>query len=334
MDEYRRVIAEVSKSAGIDANEIFDFENSPSKDEFDQIFTFYQETLLSNGGYGIEPSFLYFNTGFSANAQAKKAYNCYLISINMGMVVNLMNMFKGKFSLLEDTNNDDFVKFQTLLDTPINELMYQNAFHFTFYHEMAHLIQNSEFLDGALHERVETSVEYSIQRHNLELDADEFSALCIGAHTIQYAQHMFGSSLDTDKVEKLLTIVCSSALMYLLSFGTNSDDIYYEEKSHPHPIIRITRIVATTVHYSIQALTQIGFQLDLKPQRIIAEAIRFSNNISCKVLGNNPIERYEQYLNTEKGNIEAYIRKTDDLRAGDASYAVYKWNLNAKRLHG
>lgn len=328
------MLAEVSKTAAINMDEFFDYQDSPSKKEFDSIFTFYQETLLLNKDYGIEPSYLYFNTGFTANAKAKKASECYLISINMGMVVSLMSMFRDKPTLLDGTNNDEFIAFQTLLDSSVNELMYQNALHFTFYHEMAHLIQNSEFLKGALYERVDSAVEYSIRQHNLELDADEFSALCIGAHTIQYAQYMFGNTIDTDKVEKLLIIVCSSALMYLLSFRTNNDTIYYEEKSHPHPIIRITRIVATIVHYSVQALGQLGFHLDLKPSRIISETIRFSNKISHNVLGDNPIGRYEDYLSIEKENIEAYIRKTDNLRDKEQDYAVYKWNLKAKGLHG
>lgn len=333
MEEYYKVIAEVSKAAAIDMDEFFDYQDSPSKEEFDAIFTFYQETLHQNKDYGIAPSYLYFNTGFTPNAKAKKAPECYLISINMGMVVNLMSMFKDKSALLDGTDNDEFIAFQNLLDSSVSELMYQNAVHFTFYHEMAHLIQNSELLEGALYERVDSTVEYSVRRHNLELDADEFSALFIGAHTIQYAQNMLGNAIDTDKVEKLLIIVCSSALMYLLSFRTNSDTIYYEEKSHPHPIIRITRIVATIVHYSDQALKQLGFHLDLEPKRIIAETIRFSNKISHNVLGDNPVGRYQDHLSTERENIEAYIRKTDNLRDGDPNYAVVKWNSKAKELH-
>lgn len=334
MPNYYEVIAAVSGAAAIDKSEFFDYQDSPNEEEFEAIFMFYQETLLLNENYGISPGYLYFNNGFTANAQAKKALGCYLISINMGMVISLMAMFKNKPTLLDGTDNEDFIAFQQLLDTPVNELMYQNAFHFTFYHEMAHLIQNSEFLEGALYERVDDTVDYSIQRHNLELDADEFSALCIGAHTIQYAQHTFGNAIDNEKVEKLLVIVCSSALMYLLSFSTNSDDIFYEEKSHPHPIIRITRIVAAIVHYSVQALQQIGFHLELEPRRIVTETVRFSNKIAPKVLGANPVVRYENYLNTERENIEAYIRKTDAHREGDQSCAVFKWNMNAQRIHG
>jgi len=334
MDEYHKTIAEASRIAGIDINSFFDYEYSPDKEEFDAIFTYYQETLLSNKDYGIEPSYLYFNTGLIANAKAKKIADCYLISINMGMVINLISMFKNKATLLDGTDNDEFIAFQALLDTSVNELMYQNAFHFTFYHEMAHLIQNSVLLEGALYERVDSTVEYSIQRHNLELDADEFSALYIGAHTIQYAQHMFGSSIDTSKVEKLLIIVCSSALLYLLSFRTNSDNIYYEENSHPHPIIRITCIVTAIIQYSVQALGQIGLRLELEPRRIVAETIRFTNKIAHNVLGSNPIDRYESYLSTERENIEAYIRHNDGFRDGDQSYAVFKWNVNARNIHG
>lgn len=333
MDEYYKVIAEVSAATAIPSDEFFDYRDSPSKEEFDAIFTFYQETLLLNEGYGITPSYLYFNPGLTANAQAKKVADCYLVSINMAMVINLMTMFKDKPALLDGTDNEELIAFQELLDAPINELMYQNAIHFTFYHEMAHLIQNSEFLEGALYERVDSVVEFSIRRHNLELDADEFSALCIGSHAIQYAQHMFGEAIDTNKVEKLLIIICSSALIYMLSFRTNSENIYYEEMSHPHPIIRITRIVAAIVQYSVQALEHLGFELALDTRRIIAETIRFTDKIACNVLGINPVIRYENYLNTERENVEAYIRKTDALRGGDNSYAVHKWNVNAGRLH-
>ena len=79
---------------------------------------------------------------------------------------------------------------------------------------MAHLIQKSDLLANMLSESSDSGNHFSIRTHLLELDADQFSALCIGAHTLQYIKKMFNPELTKGTLEKTLIVICSSALFY------------------------------------------------------------------------------------------------------------------------
>ena len=251
----------------------------------------------------------------------------------MGTIFRLINMFKDKSGFLNNTNNEEFMQFERSLDSSINELMYQNAVHYIFYHEIAHLIQNSEFLESNLYEHLENMSEFSIRKHVLELDADEYSSICIGAHITQYAINNFGSNLTSGIFEKLLIIVCSSALLFMMTFQTNKKEIYYEEMSHPHPIIRITCIISVIVNYSLDNLRQQGINLQIDPKQVVAKTISFSSKVSVEILNENPIEIYQKQLEIEALNISKYIKKTNEIKEGDQTLAAYKWNIMARKLH-
>ncbi len=333
MIEYKKAIKDLTSKLPITEDEIFDYEFSPFKEEFDQIFKFYRETLDRNAHYGIVPSFLYFTNDRSVNAAAGKYNDIYITYINMGTVVFLISRFREKRDLLRNGENNDFVKFESRLDTTINELMYQEALHFTFYHEMGHLVQNSKELETKIFERVESvNGSFFLRRHVLELDADQFSALFIGGHVVQYALSMFGEKMSKDEMIRLLVIFCSSSFFYFLSFNTNNQNIYYEESTHPHPIIRITCVVFHIVGYCTQSLEKKGIDLNIDPKEVINRTLDFSKEICESPEQESLINNYLEVIGVEAVNIQNYLKKTRALSSSDRSLASYKWNQYATMI--
>ncbi|WP_430404227.1 hypothetical protein [Fluviicola sp.] len=325
MEQYRNMVARILKETSIPEDDIFDFESSPHCNEFNQAFKFYDEAISRNAHFGIEPHLLFYKKSYSINAAATKENEHYIININAGTIVHLMERFKPENVPL----NDEYADFQNLLDVSIANLMYNTALHFTFYHELAHLIQKSDLLDSTLFERPDTVSRFSIERHILELDADTFSSLCVGTHLLQYARQCFGENMDCESIKKLIVVACGSALLYLLSFQSNALPIYYEEYTHPHPVVRISCVVFHIVGYCLQSLEE--YQLELDIQDIVKEAMSFAHSISSNGNDRSIIEQYQEIIGQEAHNIEAYIRKTRIIQETTTSLSAYKWNQEVRR---
>lgn len=279
--KYLLKTKELINNTDIQEADVFDYELSPYRGEFDDMFSFYQNTLDRDSKYGITPGIFFFNNNLDVNAYAKKTLSkYYVISINKGTIGTLINMFMERSDSLSTVLDEDFLNFEQLLDTSIGMLMYQNAVHFTFYHEEAHLIQKSKLLENTIYEDTQANGNYSIEKHILEIDADEFSSLSIGAHIFQYAETTFGEKITVNQWEKLIIIACSSAFLYILSLNSNKDqNIYYHEKSHPHPVIRITWIVHTIVGYCVRNFIKNDPYNNLKVNDVVNKTLGFSKGV-------------------------------------------------------
>ena len=156
--------------------EIFHYEDTPLAIEFQKAYEFYTETLRNFSDYGIATTLIYFNNRRDRNAFACKRGDYSIVSINAGTIIFLKKTFN---TIKFDTKNSSL---DSIVDSDFKNLMYQLCLHFTLYHEMAHLIQNSGYLLGGLHELYISNGKYDSLRHLLEFDADQFSSLCLGAH--------------------------------------------------------------------------------------------------------------------------------------------------------
>ena len=314
------MVAHILENTSIKKDEVFDFELSPFSSEFNDVFNFYNEAISRHAHYGIEPHLLFYRNASSCNAAAGKENDYYIISINAGTIVHLIEKFREQSIPL----NAEYIDFESLLDVSVSKLMYDTALHFTFYHELGHLIQKSDLLSHQLYERPENDKEFSIGRHVLELDADTFSSLCLGTHLIQYAKGRFKDDLNSNIVKKLIVIACSSALIYLLSFQTAALPIYYEESTHPHPVVRISCIVFHIVGYCQQSLKEDGLELHI--QEIVNEALSFTHSIISNGNDKSAVELYQAIVGQEADNITAYLKKMRAIQDADKTMSAYKWN--------
>ncbi|MDP3945231.1 MAG: hypothetical protein Q8Q51_05000 [Lutibacter sp.] len=327
---YSKETKSVVENTEFTVGEVFDFEPSPYKEEFRKTFNFSKGALNLASKYGVDNGLIFFYNDFSVNARAGKSNGFNIIFLNSGLQIwTIQNLFEK--NEIHEILKAIYVKEIDYLDNPINVLMYQLTMHFTFYHELAHLVQKSEYLESHLYERPFEVVEFDLTRHKLEIDADSFSGISIATHIQQYALKHFGDDLDSNKMESLIEMFCSSSLLYFLSFQTCKDEIYYYENSHPHPMIRILNIILTITNYLQQSPKLAERKIALNHIKIFKATIKTTSLIETNVLKTKQAENFEKIISTEMKGIVKYISKIRDFKPDNFKLAVDVWNENTKK---
>lgn len=325
--DYKKEIETLSLKLGINKSEFIDLEVTNMPDEYLKILSFYKETLDLNSFYGINPSYLIINNNISVNAKAGKAGDNYIIIVYKGLINYLIQSFKVN-TQLDSGEIRTFKIIEPYLNTTISELMYQTSLHFTFYHEMAHLIQRADVTDGYLEETPNYSSSYNEEKHIVEVDADKFSSLCISEHILQYHQRLFTSG-NSGTYEGLLVLILIPIILYLLSFNSNKTDFYLYEGTHPHPIIRIMLIATTITDYCKKSLSQNGVNINIDHLSIIENALSISQEIEYRYLGTNKVNQLLGLIKVNLKSIMSYAEYIDNKSDSRADLAIYKWNLHA-----
>ena len=328
LEEYQDHLAEMIKEANIPESTIFNPEFSPNATDYLDTFGFYIETLNLNRDYGIEPAYLFFKNEYSLNAAATKTEtNNYIVAINMGTIDWLLNKFKNNPQIVNDTNINLFRIFQPYLDNPINVLMYQTCCHFTFYHEMAHLIQNSNYLKSTLYENPESTGCFNFERHLLEIDADTFSALCLGTHIIQYCEKQFGQNFSKQNLEGLIVLFTVPIFLYFLSFSGNKNQLYLKETTHPHPNIRVTNFILVLTHYCNGVLNSKNRGFTADQGNLIIFSLEIAEKLQEFFFQDDVVTRYRKTMAENKVAIIEYLGELVETNHKLEETATNKWNL-------
>jgi hypothetical protein len=171
--EYKNEVEEIIANTDFIDNQIFDISLSPYADEFANTFNFYRDTLTDAIKYGVESSYIFYSNDRVPNAKAGISKGHGIIIFNAGLLVSLIQNLLEKEEIDYVVKNE-YAEFHKFLDNPGNNLVYQAAQHFTFYHELGHLIQQSENLVSYLSERSIQEEVFDFTKHKLEIDADSF----------------------------------------------------------------------------------------------------------------------------------------------------------------
>lgn len=323
---YEVEIENVLNNTDFIKSQIFDISVSPHVDEFVKTFNFYRATLSNAKKIGVDSSYIFYYNDTSSNAKAGISKGHGIIFFNAGLIIYLIQ------NLLEKGAIDEIIKVLCKnvyedLDNPGNILIYQAAQHFTFYHELGHLIQQSDDLKTFLSER--TSVQskaFDLIKHKLEIDADSFSALSIAAHIHQYIFKIFGENIESKKVESVIEIFCSGILLYFLSFESFKDDIYYEEGTHPHPIIRTFNVILIITQYCKGSPRIKAKKIEIDHFKIFNRTIEIATEIEYKAFGSKKSNTFLETLKKEKKEILEYYTKLHNIKPENFVLAENKWN--------
>ena len=321
---YRKHIEELIRTTSVSSENVFAYiDGSPLEIVLKRAFQFYYEELKNNIGHDLEPSFVFFHSDNSINAFAKREGKANIIGINIGTIGHLHQIFELNENLQLVLENR-FTKF------PASKMMFETAMHFTFYHELGHLIQRSTFLKKELTE--DTRDNFSLKRHILEIDADEFSAILIASHIAQFSTENLGGKLNQNDLEDLLTITSTSILFYLLSFSSSKHEIYYKEYSHPHPTIRIINIMFVMISHFLSTRLDYGVKSDINPNKIVVETIVLAERINDNYFDKVRLSKMRNMVKDNMNNIDDYMKFLKAQKADDVSMATYKWNIYAKSV--
>lgn len=212
------------------------------------------------------------------------------------------------------------------VDNKLNVLIYQYLLHATFYHEAGHLIQQSKKqFDDWKHEQ-KSSQPFSLLQHSLEIDADTFSAISCASHILQYAERIFKEDLSADKTTLLVELFLTGFYLYYLSMPSAKNDLYFEEQSHPHPLIRILNAALTCVDYlnKTSKLMEFGIKLDFLS--ITKNVIHLGTYIEKEILRKEETIDFLKVLTDNRREIVQYFTKLRAQNFEDFYSAIEKWN--------
>lgn len=195
-------------------------------------------------------------------------------------------------------------RFETIFDIdPPGYIMYQTSIQFTYYHELAHLIQRSVFLPTKLHEKYEANAaNYQEYQHLLEFDADCHAANMLTFHILQYVEEHPEMAGHAEVIHHIIALYAATIFIYF-TFLDGGGPIYFKAGDHPHPVNRIIYITNMIVE---TARLNLG-QIELDRVGIVREAFDISERFYRANNMANPIARFDVIYAQESAQIAEYI---------------------------
>jgi len=237
---------------------------------------FYVEALQHNSVYLKIPTRVVFISDYSENAKAAVFDGRGLIVWHGGLLLRQMEIL-NRFQEIEDAlAGTPLAQLLPSLDNHPSILFFQMVQHFTFYHEMGHIIQIQEKARETTEEFNADNV-FDLARHILEIDADEFSSLFLASHVLQYAHGIF-----QDVNQEIITGMVSLFLVPILtdSISIYPDDLQnlnFEQGVHPHPIFRILFIAMVVADFVNQRYQD---QFTIDPREILNHTLNVASQLT------------------------------------------------------
>ena len=247
-------------------------------------------------GFNIENCHLYFEDNPNYRAASDPRGQVKLISISNSMINALFNRpaaFAKRMAevpLLKPFFGDNVFK------QPGVYLMGHFGFLFLYYHELAHIIQNIDCreMTGQVHGNL--SAAETLEAHLLEWDADQFSSSFICRHIIKRWEGGPDELRTVENLEAFVGIALATHFMMMDTFHFGIGPVYFLEKSHPHPIIRINGMTAKILEVMVY---HYGFNLNVENIRKVFMAI-----VEATELKGSHIKFEEGMLNNYPGFAE------------------------------
>jgi hypothetical protein len=254
----------------------FEF-NENWKDDLLRSANFYVEALAHNSVYLKVPTRVVFIADYSHNARAAVFDGRGLIVWHGGLLFRQMEILDRHQAILDSLADTPLSILLDFLDNHPSILFFQMVQHFTFYHEFAHIIQNQQ-RDRETTQEYMPNAGFDQNRHLLEIDADEFSALFLASHVLQYAHGRF-QQVNQDIITRMVAF-------FLVPILTDSISIYPDDISnlnmnqgvHPHPIFRVLFIAMVVAEFVNQRYMD-EFRVEHR------EIINYTIDVASKLTG-------------------------------------------------
>lgn len=283
--------------------------NEEDKKNLQEKFDFYQSYLDSGSKHAKDDSHFYFSHDYSLGGGARKIGDNYFIKIYIGT----FNRLHGLFAINEtifDSDRLEAVKEANLpinTDFPINVLMRDICLLFTYYHELAHLHQESKYLSIELHENHSSGV-LDFERHVLEFDADIFSAIAVSTHIFQYFENWHYRKTIED-LEEITSILLAGILIRILLSPGIKVAFYTEETTHPHWIVRMSKIIEVVSDHTGNIVNRkYGIGL-LNTENIIRKSLAYTKTLNEVLDLGVDLGDLGKMVVDNAGEIEAYEEK-------------------------
>lgn len=328
MNDYNQEVKFAISQNIFNFDEIFDYTSTPNETIFQMYYDFCRENLnIQSSKLSIKPNCFIFYNNTSVNAKAGRKSDYYFIAINSGLIIwCIENIAKNEnLNKYLEKHYPEITKF---FDNDISILSMQIATNFTYYHECAHLIQFSKtYKEITLQEREENTVQTNLKsNHLLEINADSYASLAIASHILQYLDKSFGKDISKEKAISSLKIFSACLLSYITSFSANNEEIYFEEKSHPHPFIRIFNIMLNILNYLNQSKYFKTLDININISEIFKNIIDFYITLEKENVFTTGFESTFNNAFSLQNKIVEYLSSLIEFNETDYFDALEKWN--------
>jgi hypothetical protein len=245
-----------------------------------------------------------YNQKFNASAISKNEIG--IILFNLGLIDKLKSIVDDSIDIfcLENVASLTITEDEK---SDLKTLFSEICITYIFYHELCHILQiQGIFLSEVHHFQEEYSDEASfiLKHHLYEMDADLFGVSMVTTLIINYI-YKKDNSISTLLLFNLLTALLFSIANIIIVFSGNQFvNIYYKEKSHPHPLLRIIKC-------NEQILSFVKKNLKIQEEFLFAVLQRTIKMISQLKYIENHVVNYEKLYEKNMENIDLYIKETE-----------------------
>lgn len=276
---------------------------------YDGFFNFCQYYLDRDyPEFNIHPARIYFNTNIELNALARKYKGYSLIEIYQGALSELVVLFAERDSRFDESFVVGYGNLAMSGARTPGLLLFQIVLQYLFYHEVGHLIQytaesdivNLEFLNLS----EELSQEEIMIRHMREMDADWFAAYNLALHIKQMSGNGNNNeeAVDIPAFNDFVALVLSGVYVYFIRQSPHDQAIYYREKTHPHPSIRLSYML----YFILENLAnEVSKKIDR--MEILRKTVQISEHLMIEG-ANNIVAAYSQAIYGQAVEIDQYIK--------------------------
>lgn len=227
-------------------SDALDYTDNDPYEVVEKYFQFCQQNLSEEcGEYDIQPARIYIRDNMKVNGGATRTKTHSIIAVNFGTIVTLFRFFTDNRSIFEKDELAEYKQLDEAFD--LDYLAFQLTTQFTYYHELAHLIQRSpidhHWLDELYAKYIKEGDGYSLEKHVYEFDADIFGSGQEALHIIEYWKRLPDELRTSDHLGLLLSVGAGAIFSYFLFLMEHYSNIYYKAGDHPHPIVRISYMV-------------------------------------------------------------------------------------------
>ncbi|WP_337045430.1 hypothetical protein [Emticicia sp. 17c] len=288
--------------------QVFDFRGDADEEKFDFFYRYCQSHLDEYSKiYNFHPAYLYIAQNEYFNSVAQPKTN--VIAISKEVIKQLKNFF---WDNLDFENDQSLINFRDInkwllaeCNKSLNQFVFEFASFFSYYHELAHLMQEAEYKalgnTTSLNEYGYTNSNFNVEHHLREIDSDFFAANQVAYHVLSLYEDakIFFNEVENEILYNIIMLSMASIFAYRIRHFRGLEDIYYYERSHPHSAIRI--IIISKVFLSFLSKHSKNLTPD-EQQILIGNSLGFAD----KIAGVNYSSRFSDLIKNGNDKIAEY----------------------------
>lgn len=322
----------LSNKLNINKQEFFNYEGTPLEEYCKNFFPFAKknfEYFLKD--YELNDVDIFLKNNTNVNGAAVKDNNGHFyISINSGTIQAILSLFFKNSEKIEKISKDlNLGNLLDVLDVELSHFLFQNALLFLYYHESAHLIQ-LQYVEGFTFLEIRgNSDQFSIKNHVKETDADMFASVLMVKHIAKYWNKLDEHQKTLDNYYSLLAFSIIGSTFILLLFENFDNEIYYENKKHPHGFIRYFISFNTMIDFSEIELN--NKRVELNKEEATEKCLDFFDSFFAALTSNEKLNKLKDSVK-DLSKVVKYCKRLQELISKDSSLAINRRNELADSL--